>query len=269
MDMSNIIPVLSNNKLSITSLEISELVDSRHDDVKRSIDRLVNQSIIIQPPLADVQSQDTLGRTRTTAVYNFAGDQGKRDSIVIVAQLSPKFTARLVDRWQELEEYQSKPVFELPDFTSPIIAARAWADEVEKKQAALEKLDHADNEIERLQGVCNTISAQFTPGMSPSAFCRQLNGVNVQQVQNSLAKRGLLIRSINGFKAASAYRDNYFAERVEEYRGSNRVSVLLTKKGAKFIYKLYLSKELPMKVNWNGQMSHMLETEANSQEGCL
>jgi hypothetical protein len=35
--------------------------------------------------------------------YRFTGEQGKRDSIVVVAQLSPEFTARLVDRWQELE----------------------------------------------------------------------------------------------------------------------------------------------------------------------
>lgn len=27
----------------------------------------------------------------------------KRDTLVVVAQLSPEFTARLVDRWQELE----------------------------------------------------------------------------------------------------------------------------------------------------------------------
>jgi hypothetical protein len=35
---------------------------------------------------------------------------GKRDSYVIVAQLSPDFTARLVDRWQELEEQARNPI---------------------------------------------------------------------------------------------------------------------------------------------------------------
>jgi len=32
---------------------------------------------------------------------------GKRNSIIVVAQLSPEFTARLVDRWQELEAAQA------------------------------------------------------------------------------------------------------------------------------------------------------------------
>ncbi len=40
---------------------------------------------------------------REAAAYVFAGERGKRDSIVVVAQLSPEFTARLVDCWQELE----------------------------------------------------------------------------------------------------------------------------------------------------------------------
>jgi hypothetical protein len=40
-----------------------------------------------------------LGRPRSTRIYNVC----ERDSYVIVAQLSPEFTSKLVDRWQELE----------------------------------------------------------------------------------------------------------------------------------------------------------------------
>ena len=38
----------------------------------------------------------------------------KRDSFVVVAQLSPEFTARLVDRWQELEAQAAAPKHNLP-----------------------------------------------------------------------------------------------------------------------------------------------------------
>jgi hypothetical protein len=80
---------------TMSSREIAELVESRHDDVKRSIARLADRGVIQLPPMAEVKNH--LGQTVTE--YRI----GKRDSYVIVAQLSPEFTARLVDRWQELE----------------------------------------------------------------------------------------------------------------------------------------------------------------------
>jgi len=84
---------------SMTSQEIADLVESRHDHTKRSIERLANQGVIQLPPLGEVKNH--LGQT--VSHYVFEGEQGKRDSIIVVAQLSPVFTARLVDRWQELE----------------------------------------------------------------------------------------------------------------------------------------------------------------------
>ena len=95
---------LISNTASMDSKEIAELVNSRHDSVKRTVETLVDKGVIVQPQTVDEQSTDSMGRTRITKVYLFTGEQGKRDSIVVVAQLSPEFTARLVDRWQELEQ---------------------------------------------------------------------------------------------------------------------------------------------------------------------
>lgn len=93
---------------TINSAEIAKLVGARHDNVKRTIETLVDRAVIVRPQTEDEQFADAMGRTRTTQVYQFTGEQGKRDSIVVVAQLSPEFTARLVDRWQELEAQQSQ-----------------------------------------------------------------------------------------------------------------------------------------------------------------
>lgn len=92
------------NAVSMSSREIAELVGSRHDKVKQSIERLVAKGVIVQPPMGDEPGLDAMGRPRTTQVYRFTGEQGKRDSIVVVAQLSPEFTAALVDRWRALEK---------------------------------------------------------------------------------------------------------------------------------------------------------------------
>jgi len=94
--MSNII---SMNAMSMTSQEIADLVEKRHDNVKRTIETLADQGVITSP---QTEEKPTAGRP--VQVYVFTGEQGKRDSIIVVAQLSPELTARLVDRWQELEQ---------------------------------------------------------------------------------------------------------------------------------------------------------------------
>lgn len=129
--------LIAQNNLTMSSLEIADLVEKRHDNVKRTIDMLVSKSVIRAPQIEEVAYTNNFGATATREEYIFIGDSGKRDSIVVVAQLSPEFTARLVDRWQELEAQKSMPI--LPDFNNPIEAARAWADAKESAQIA-EKL---------------------------------------------------------------------------------------------------------------------------------
>lgn len=113
----------------MTSREIADLVGSRHDSVKRTIERLVERRTICTPP--SVEYRDGLGRPASE--YQIC----KRDSFVIVAQLSPEFTAALVDRWSELESGQA---LALPDFSNPAVAARAWAEQFELRQAADQEL---------------------------------------------------------------------------------------------------------------------------------
>lgn len=92
------------NKARMTSSEIAELVGKRHDNVKRTIETLVKNGVIQSPQIEEIENKQSLGPRRFSNAYIFEGEQGKRDSIVVVAQLCPEFTARLVDRWMELEE---------------------------------------------------------------------------------------------------------------------------------------------------------------------
>ena len=89
---------------TMSSVEIAHLVERRHDNVKRTIETLVERGVIASP---QIEEKPTAGRPSTE--YVFSGERGKRDSIVVVAQLCPEFTARLVDRWQELEAGAALP----------------------------------------------------------------------------------------------------------------------------------------------------------------
>jgi phage antirepressor YoqD-like protein len=125
---------------TMSSLEIAELVESNHADVRRSIERIAERGVITLQPLAEVPNPGP--GPKTIKVYQVS----QRDSYVIVAQLSPEFTARLVDRWQELEA-RNTPVA-LPDFTDPVAAARAWADATEQKVKAEAALALAAPKVE-------------------------------------------------------------------------------------------------------------------------
>ena len=100
-------------KPSMTSIEIAELVGKRHDNVKRTIETLAESGVIVRPQIEDEPKIDVMGRSRLIQVFRFSDEQGKRDSIIVVAQLCPEFTARLVDRWRELEEQARQPLTEI------------------------------------------------------------------------------------------------------------------------------------------------------------
>lgn len=124
--------LINGNAIKMTSIEISELVGSRHDKVKQSIERMAARGVIRNPPMVVFEKINNLGLLRGVEAYVFEGEQGKRDSIIVVAQLSPEFTARLVDRWRELEGATAK----IPQTFSE--ALRLAAD-LEDQKAELEK----------------------------------------------------------------------------------------------------------------------------------
>lgn len=130
---------VADTELTMSSREIAEVVESRHDNVKITIERLVEKGVIARPALQDMPSTDSLGRARLTQIYRV----NKRDSYVIVAQLSPEFTARLVDRWQELEKQVSQP--QVPQsFSEALRLAADTQEQLEKteqeKQAAQKRV---------------------------------------------------------------------------------------------------------------------------------
>lgn len=129
-------PMASEQPPTMSSSEIATLVESRHDSVKRAIERLAERGAIVPPPLVAERFIDAMSRPRVEHVYRI----GKRDSYVIVAQLSPEFTGRLVDRWMELESRSLHAVIipqSLPD------ALRLAADLAEQKAIAEAERDQA------------------------------------------------------------------------------------------------------------------------------
>lgn len=131
--------------ISMTSQQIADLVQSRHDDVKRSIERLINSGVIAQPPMADgIKSANGV----VPKHYVFEGDQGERDTTIIVAQLSPQFLGEIVDQWRFLKQQMLERVRPSYMIEDPIERAKKWIEEATAKQAIENKLVEAVQVIE-------------------------------------------------------------------------------------------------------------------------
>lgn len=230
----------SNKQLTMSSREIAEVVESRHDKVKQSIERLADRGLVTFTPVGE---KSQIGRPGVVYHVN------KRDSYVIVAQLSPEFTARLVDRWQELESKAIEVPKTLPE------ALRLAADLAEKNDQLMVVARHQGDRIKALQNL-------FDGGVTPFEFAKRLNGVNCQRINSALAARGWLFTdSFGNWRASSKARDLYLTERSGRVaRSDGRAMVtatpVLLQRGAALLHKLYLHEQLPMKKSWNGVFTH-------------
>lgn len=120
--------------VTMSSQEVADLVGSRHDKVKQSIDRLVERGVISQPPVGD-------GPKAGNGVVVQEYLVNKRDSFVVVAQLCPEFTAALVDRWQALEEQAARPMTQAEITAANANHLVAVERQQREQQVALERIE--------------------------------------------------------------------------------------------------------------------------------
>lgn len=147
--------LFSSNSAKMTSLDVEAVTGSGHSEVKRSIERLAAKGFIALPPTA-IMLNKVNNREYKTEVYVFNGNQAKRDSLVVVAQLSPEFTADIVDRWiylekqdrsltKKLEYWQRK---EMVDSQEGSFHGRGLAKRKETKKLNHGKIDEISNQMQ-------------------------------------------------------------------------------------------------------------------------
>ncbi|USW94982.1 Rha family transcriptional regulator [Pseudomonas proteolytica] len=129
--------------VTMSSQEIAELVGKRHDNVKRTIETLVERKTIQLPQIEEVKNH--LGQT--VEQYQVC----KRDSFVVVAQLSPEFTAALVDRWQALEEQAARPMTQAEITAANANHLVAVERQQREQQVALERIETRVAHVEQVR----------------------------------------------------------------------------------------------------------------------
>lgn len=211
--------------LTMSSREIADLVESRHDSVKRTIERLQDKGLIQLTPMVEVKNH--LGQVVTE--YQLI----KRDTYVVVAQLSPEFTARLVDRWQELENQQLP---QIPQTLSEALRLAAdQAEQIERQNLLLEQ------QRPKVEFVQRYVEAGTTKSLRETA---KILRVPERAMIDCLVDDGLLFRQSGNLLPYQKYHAKGLFDvktGTTEY-GHNYTQTRVTSKGIEYIASRYASE---------------------------
>lgn len=139
--------ILAESGQTMSSQEIAELCEARHNDVVNTIKRLYEKGVLRDRRKTPREQPSPVGG-RPTVVYEL----DYRDCMVVISGYRDEVRARIIDRWMEMEralaaQAASKSVA-LPNFSDPVAAARAWADAKESERALQVKLEEAAPKLE-------------------------------------------------------------------------------------------------------------------------
>lgn len=220
-------PMMRKNSsvLTMSSREIADLVESRHDSVKRTIERLQDKGLIQLTPMVEVKNH--LGQVVTE--YQLI----KRDSYVVVAQLSPEFTARLVDRWQELENQQMP---QIPQTLSEALRLAAdQAEQIERQNLLLEQ------QRPKVEFVQRYVEAGTTKSLRETA---KILKVPERAMIDCLVGDGLLFRQSENLLPYQKYHAKglFDVKTGTTEHGHNYTQTRVTSKGIEYIASRYASE---------------------------
>lgn len=225
--MNKLLPIMNKNSsvLTMSSREIADLVESRHDSVKRTIERLQDKGLIQLTPMVEVKNH--LGQIVTE--YQLI----KRDTYVVVAQLSPEFTARLVDRWQELENQQMP---QIPQTLSEALRLAAdQAEQIERQNLLLEQ------QRPKVEFVQRYVEAGTTKSLRETA---KILKMPERTMIDCLVGDGLLFRQSGNLLPYQKYHAKGLFDvktGTTEY-GHNYTQTRVTSKGIEYIASRYASE---------------------------
>jgi phage regulator Rha-like protein len=139
--------IIKQSNLTMSTREIAALLSKQHSNIKVSAERLAEKGVIA---LQETHYQDQQNKQFYTEYL-----LTKRDSLVLVAQNCPEFTAAIVDRWQELE---TQYALRLPQTFAE--ALQLAADQAKQLELAAPKIAFVDNLVDRGNLMTSTQVAQ-------------------------------------------------------------------------------------------------------------
>lgn len=172
--------------------------------------------------------------------------------------ISPSYRLQVNQTFLDYRTGKLQPTFDpTKALNDPVFLRNALLEYSEKVQELEVENKDLSHKVESMENL-------FKEGMTPTQFCKMLNGVNVMMANRFLESRKWLYnesKSKTRWRVGNYARDKYLTEHqstISNHGGEDfiKYTPVLLHKGAVRLYQLYLKGELPMKANWNGEYTH-------------
>lgn len=223
-----------------TSLKVAEVFGKEHKNTIQAIE-LLDCSEEFRKLNFQLSSYTVPGNRRPYPMYLMTRDGFTFLAMGFNGARAAEFKERYIAEFNRMEaELRKTSVVAIPNFNNPAEAARAWADEYEKRQA----LEAENAAMLPKAQVYDAVVADKM--MKVHEFARKLRGVNSVQTKWDLYRAGYLYKSFaRTYRVYSKYRDKLFVEKIDPYSG--KVDIYVTDEGKKAMTKLYNEGRLTMK----------------------
>ena len=231
---------------TMSSLEIARLTGKPHNDVLKAIRAMEPAWVKVNGGnFSRVEYKDAKGEMRP------AFELTKTECLYVATKFNDEARAKLVIRWEELEKKARANMLQLPDFTNPAEAARAWAQEYEQKTTLMienKRLEEENIQLavenQELKNDKNYLDLIMrSKALLTISQIAQDYGMSGKALNKKLADMGIQY-SINGqWILYARYKDcGYVSSRsIDITRSDGRPDVVLhtewTQAGRKFLYE--------------------------------
>lgn len=209
--------LINSTVITMSTREIAELLGKRHDNIRTSAERMIKSGVLSTPVVQEFKHN---GNTYIEFLLC------KRDSLILVAQNCPEFTAKIVDRWQELEN-ANKP--KLPQSFAE--ALQLAADQAKALELAKPKIEFVDRFTSR-NSLQNATQVAQTMKMSAVKMNRILDEIG--GVYNQSVKRGRVF--------CQSWIDDGFGSMIQNEMGYPQA--MFTASGVQKVTEIFITNSL-------------------------
>ena len=257
--MNDVIQFGDSHKIQgMTSVEIAEVTGKKHAHVLRDIRNLLGQGVSESNfGLSSYQQQQPNGGVKEVTMYELT----PKGCLILASGYDPVLREKIVNKLEEYQQKERAEMLQLPDFTNPAEAARAWAKEYEQKTTLMienKRLEEENVQLaaenQELKNDRNYLDLIMrSRALLTISQIAQDYGMSGKALNKKLAEMGIQY-SINGqWILYAKYKDcGYVSSRsIDITRADGRPDVVLhtewTQAGRKFLYE-ELKKEgiIPM-----------------------